>query len=265
MLTKERILFILEGNSSERIIAYTLQKCLFSEGTFIECVFDAEIYQLYQKIKDENFAVDIVELLRTRTPENEKILKQYNRDSFAYIYLFFDYDAHSSLADDEKLKKLLTFFDNETEQGKLFINYPMIEALKHFRDMDSFRSLTAKCKGRNCPNLCCEERTMCLKEPHYKTIAAQNNIPCLNNLHYDNKTWKTLIIAHLCKMNDLVVDEFSLPDTIHSQSAVFEKQLEKYVLQECPIVAVLSAFPMFVLDFFGCEKTKEKLIAIDSN
>lgn len=50
---------------------------MFSEGTFIECVFDAEIYQLYQKLKEDDFATDIVELLRTRTKENEEVLRPY--------------------------------------------------------------------------------------------------------------------------------------------------------------------------------------------
>lgn len=61
MSIKERILFILEGDRSERTIVSSLQRCLFPEGTFIECVFDAEIYQLYQKLKDDDFATDIVE------------------------------------------------------------------------------------------------------------------------------------------------------------------------------------------------------------
>ena len=60
-------------------------------------------------------------------------------------------------------------------------------------------------------------------------------------------------------MNDLVVDVFIFPNILYPQSQVFEKQLEKYISKKCPKVAVLSAFPIFILDFFGCEKTKEKL------
>ena len=32
-----------------------------------------------------------------------------------------------------KNKKNGWFFDNETEHGKLYINYPMIESFKHFK------------------------------------------------------------------------------------------------------------------------------------
>ncbi len=33
-----------------------------------------------------------------------------------------------------------------------------------------------------------------------------------------------------------------------------DSQLEKHILHRCPEVAVLSAFPLFVLDYFGVEK-----------
>lgn len=262
MSIKERILFILEGDRSERTIVSTLQKCLFPKGTFIECVFDAEIYQLYQKLKDDDFATDIVELLRSRTKANEEMLRPYTRDSFAYTYLFFDYDAHSTLADDKKLCELLDFFDNETEQGKLFISYPMIEALRHFRDMESFRTLAVRCKGPNCPNTLCGERSDCMALPHYKTIVPQENKPRLNNLHYDNKVWKELTVAHLKKMNELVYESFSFPTNVPSQKDVFDKQMETYILMDCPHVSVLSAFPPFTLDYYGCNTLWKKLSQI---
>lgn len=37
------------------------------------------------------------------------------------------------------------------------------------------------------------------------------------------------------------------------------KQLEKHICHKCPEVAVLSAFPLYVLDYFGCERTITKL------
>lgn len=44
-----------------------------------------------------------------------------------------------------------------------------------------------------------------------------------------------------------------------SQEAIFSKQLEKHICHKCPEVAVLSAFPLYVLDYFGCERTITKL------
>lgn len=267
MKNKEKTLFIFEGGSTEEIIVRKLEQNFLGDRHAIKCVFDAEIYQLYRKIKEDDdsaFTVDIVSLLKERTTKNAEILQDYNRDSFAYIYLFFDYVAHSSMANDENISEMLAFFDNETEEGKLFISYPMVEAIRHYRDMDSFKSLKVKCKRKNCPYIeDCAEKENCLHEPHYKTFVPSDSRPQLSNVNsYTETVWKELITAHLCKANDLVNNVFDLPDHLLPQDIIFSKQKEKHILHQCPEVAVLSAFPLYVLDFWGCEKTK---IALNKN
>lgn len=264
MKNKEKTLFIFEGGSTEDIIVRKLEQNFLGDRHAIKCVFDAEIYQLYRKIKEDDdsaFTVDIVSLLKERTTKNAEILQDYNRDSFAYIYLFFDYDAHSSLANDENISEMLAFFNNETEEGKLFISYPMVEAIRHYKDMDSFKSLKVKCKRKNCPYIeDCAEKETCLHEPHYKTFVPSDSRPQLSNVNsYTETVWKELITAHLCKANNLVYDIFDLPDHLLPQDTIFSKQKEKHILHQCPEVAVLSAFPLYVLDFWGCKRTKAAL------
>ena len=54
------------------------------------------------------------------------------------IFLFFDYDfLNSQLSLDEinrRVEEMLTLFDDETDNGKLYINYPMIESIRYTRD-----------------------------------------------------------------------------------------------------------------------------------
>ena len=57
----------------------------------------------------------------------------------------------------------------------------------------------------------------------------------------------------------LVHDVFNLPQQIESQSNIFSKQQEKHINHKCPKVAVLSAFPIYVLDYYGAETLKKKL------
>jgi len=262
MMNKEKTLFIFEGAKTEDKLVEKLERNFLGGRHAIKCVFDAEIYQLYRIIKEEKeFSLDIVSVLKERTAENAEILKDYNRDSFAYIYLFFDYDAHSTLADDNKVKEMLAFFNDETEEGMLYISYPMVEAIRHFKDLESFKSLTVKCKRRNCPyKEECRDKDECLKEPHYKNVAATDSKPQLSNVNsYTENVWQELITAHLCKANDLVNDTFTLPTTLLSQEAIFSRQFEKHICHKCPEVAVLSAFPLYVLDYFGCARIIEKL------
>lgn len=262
VMNKEKTLFIFEGAKTEDKLIEKLEHNFLGKTNAIKCVFDAEIYQLYRAIKEEKeFSIDMVSLLKERTAENAKILKDYTRDSFAYIYLFFDYDAHSTLADDDKIKEMLSFFNDETKEGMLYISYPMVEAIRHFKDLKSFKYLTVKCKRKNCPYKDeCHDKDKCLKEPHYKSIVAKDSKPQLSNVNsYTGSVWKELIIAHLCKANALVNDAFSLPSSLISQEDIFLKQLEKHICHKCPEVTVLSAFPLYVLDYFGCERTIAKL------
>ena len=76
---------------------------------------------------------------------------------------------------------------------------------------------------------------------------------------YTKTVWQELITAHLCKANALVNDAFTMPTSLISQETIFSKQLEKHICHKCPEVAVLSAFPLYVLDYFGCERTITKL------
>ena len=261
MSNNELHLFVFEGVRAESKYVDMLEKNFLGKRISVKCVYDAEIYQLYKILKEEEFDVDLVELLKERNKENAELLRDYNRDSFAYIYLFFDYDAHSTLADDEKIEEMLKFFNNETENGLLYISYPMLEAIRHYKDMQSFKELTVKCKRANCPYMDeCDEVEVCLKEPHYKNVSASECQPQLTNINkYTKEVWQELIRAHVSKMNYLIHDVFELPQQIESQSNIFSKQREKHINHKCPKVAVLSAFPIYALDYYGAETLKKKL------
>ena len=254
-------LFVFEGARSESKYVEKLEQNFLGKRISVKCVYDAEIYQLYKQLKAEEFAFDMVNLLKERSKENAELLHDYTRDSFAYIYLFFDYDAHSTMADDVKIMEMLKFFNNETENGLLYISYPMVEAIRHYRDMESFKKLTVKCKRSNCPyKEDCENVEACMNEPHYKTVSAEECRPQLSNINkYTKDVWQELIRAHVSKMNYLVHDVFDLPNRIEDQIIIFEKQQEKHINHKCPEVAVLSAFPIYVLDYFGAEGMKKKM------
>ena len=159
----------------------------------------------------------------------------------------------------DKIKEMLSFFDNETEEGKLYISYPMVEAIRHYEDMDSFKNLTVKCKKKNCPFIDeCEDKD-CLNEPHYKHLSVTGKRQLWDTNSYTKNVWQELITAHLKKANLLVNDVFVLPFLPITQSSIFEKQLEKHINKKCPEVAVLSALPLYVFDYYGAIKTIKKI------
>ncbi|MBR5297256.1 MAG: hypothetical protein IKU29_05230, partial [Parabacteroides sp.] len=94
--------------------------------------------------------------------------------------------------------------------------------------------------------------------PHYKTFVPTNSDLTITKLDTFEK-WKQLIDAHLCKGNLVFNDEYSRPDVLLEQSELFQWQERKYISQSCPVVAVLSAFPLFIQDYYGVEKLNEIL------
>jgi len=133
------ILFVFEGESTEDKLVKSFMKFFFKEKTVIKYAFCAEIYQLHKAIsKDPD--LDTFSLLKDK-PLNKEVLNEYDRNDFAEIYLFFDYDGHSTLADDNSLELMLKIFDEETESGKLLISYPMVESIKYLSNELTLRKI----------------------------------------------------------------------------------------------------------------------------
>ena len=137
------ILFVFEGEKTEDQIIDSLKKFYFNQEMIITCAYCNNIYNLYKQLHtDED--LDTFNLLKD-IPINKQNLKEYKRTDFAEIYLFFDYDGHDTMADDSILIDLILKFNEETEKGKLYISYPMIESIKHISDFETFRDLKVKC------------------------------------------------------------------------------------------------------------------------
>jgi hypothetical protein len=234
-----KILFIFEGEKTEKQITANLTKFFINENTIVTCAYCSTIYQVYQEILDDE-DLDTFTLLKNRT-QNQELLKDYYRDDFAEIYMFFDYDGHDIIADDNKLKELLAFFNEETDKGKLYISYPMIESLKHIIDFNTFKDLKVKCK----------------EKINYKNLVSEN---CINQLqdftNYKYETWQKLIETHLFKMNYIVNSTYSFPENSIPQLDVFLNQLAKYINTDAT-VGVLNSFPVFLHDYYGNKKIKE--------
>ncbi len=240
------ILFVFEGEKVE-VQIYESIKQHFSKvnsTTHIYATFDTHIYELYKVLKEDGDQ-DIVELIRDRSSKNRCSLSGILRDSIAEVYLFFDYDGHVPVASNESLMEMIDYFDNETEYGKLYISYPMVEALKHVQsDVDFKETIVAINLGKN-----------------YKTLVGEtceNKLQDLTNLTLSN--WHWLIDAHGKKLNFIVNGVYSFPDELILQKAVFESQLEKYINPNGN-VAVISAFPALILDYYGIDKLKQQLVS----
>lgn len=141
-------------------------------------------------------------------------------------------------ANDCALQDMLSRFNNETEQGKLYISYPMVEALKHINRQIDFKNVKADCnKG-------------------YKTLVESECCDSLKHLNrYNKDTWHFVITQHAMKANFIVNNKYIFPENIIEQLDVFYQQLATYNTDKQ--VYSLSAFPIFLLDYYGVNVFKD--------
>jgi hypothetical protein len=181
--------------------------------------------------------LDTFTILKNRK-QNAIKLAPHKRSDFAEIYLFFDYDGHAPNANDDIIKDLVTFFDEETDVGKIFISYPMVEALIHISPSINFENLKVPCKT----NINYKGIVAADGEDHYKHFT-----------QLSKQDWRKLIEIHLKKMNSIVNGNYTLPSGLISQLEIFNNQLVKFINIDST-VAVLSGFPVFISDYYGIGK-----------
>lgn len=219
-------LFVFEGEKQERQYLHIFLEALSINVNRIEIAFCTHIYALHKKL-EESINLDTFELLKEECTAL-KNSTDYDRDDIARIYLFFDYDGHVSGADDKKIQKMLKVFDNETEEGKLFLSYPMLEALGD--------------KSANFKNTIAKIQTGGLYKSTSRSVGELAELPI--------GEFKELVCKHLKKANYLVNGRHQIPSNLIEQFDIFTKQLNQHITPNGEVI-VLSALPLFYLDYKG--------------
>lgn len=254
---EEHILFVFEGERSEKKVIDAIQQhqlLLPSGKVRINSCFCGDIHQLCAELEQDEF-LDLFSLLKEKKV-NETLLESFESNDFSSIYLFFDYDPQAALTSDgeldsdkldkfnERIKKLIDYFDQETENGKIFISYPMLEAIKYseiYSDLECFLNHEVLHSIKFKPymdNLC--------------KVQGYNNIQ-----KYDINTWKKIFEIHCIKANYITSDSRlkEFPNNLMEieQDKIFEK------ICKFEQVPVLSSIPLMVANYYGLIAFKELL------
>ena len=242
-LVANYILLVFEGEKTERLIFNSFTKYFLneSENTVIFSVYCCEIYSLFHKLSNDPF-LELFYFLKEQ-PQNSDLLKDVTLSEVSETYLFFDYDGHAPAATDIKLKAMLEHFDEETENGKLYISYPMVEAIRHLSPDVKFENTIVNGKS-------------VIK---YKNIVHNEGVHYLRNLaELSFENWQYIIEEHCKKTNHLMCNTYELPTSYISQLQIFNAQKQKHI-DVNEKVAVLSAFPTFIADYYGYAKLPDLL------
>ena len=252
-MSSAKVLFVLEGEQPEGNIVARLQKAFPEEladlsSDLVKIVFSSNIYSLYGKLKDDDGFLDVVEVIKEQHKE-DKELQDLDRESVSQVFLFFDLDIHG-LAQPieqscEQLDELLNFFDNETENGKLFLSYPMVEVVNICDRSNGLMSDDRKlfkicdCEGNGFKhfvnNLNRDSKTICRAN-------CRENWLIICKANYEKAKW----LMHLTSE-----ELFSILNQMQ-QDAILQHQQK--LIKQNNVVATLSAFPFFLLEYVGVGK-----------
>ena len=234
---KSKILLIVEGEYTEpKILGSESHGLLSLMGANYEIVpFANPIYELYEAYENGEYD-DLVSYLRLE--KGLKIdSKTLSKNAFSAIYLIFDYEPHYQKYSDEAIKKLLKLFNNETELGKLYINYPMVEAYYHLESL---------------PDINYNTRTVNLNNFNGRSYKKQvNKCSCLKKNRITKKDLCYIIMHNYNKTKIITKAEKEI-DHIN----ILESQLK--LKKEKNEIYVLSTFPLLVIDY-NYEKAMEML------
>jgi len=89
------------------------------------------IYTLYNELFFDNDEddLDLLQVLKSKESDIDK--REILNDNYTDILLIFDLDSHDEGFADEKIIRMQSYFNESSDNGKLYLNYPMVEAFNH--------------------------------------------------------------------------------------------------------------------------------------
>lgn len=136
---RNQTLIIVEG----KLEKYFLLKMLLKSFPEIPIqldhvqVYESDIYDLYHAIEKEYGESWFEEGLEINVPYlislKNNIVPALEKKNFVNIIMMFDYERHDNLFSNEKILRMQKYFDSVDDQGLLYINYPMVESLYHYK------------------------------------------------------------------------------------------------------------------------------------
>lgn len=233
---KSKILVLVEGPRTDvSLMKHLLDIYGISQSHQIVS-YNTNIYTLYNRMfRDGNpETIDILQVLKEREfdPEKRKILDEKYSD----ILLIFDLDPQAPDYSADKIVEMMDYFVESSDMGKLYLNYPMVEAFYHMKQIpdEDYNSYFATLVE--------------LKNKAYKSrVNAENRNHDYTKFAVDKKECDIVIKQNIDKAFGIIgesdYDENTLPDATDILNAQINKiQLEKLVSVLCTCVFYIPEY-----------------------
>ena len=130
-----KILLLVEGASREKKLMDHLLN-VYGISTSHQIVsYNTSIYDLYDRmfLDDDPETLDLLQVLKEH--EKDPSVREIFDEHYSDVILIFDLDPQAPAYTPEKIIRMTEYFNESTENGKLYINYPMVEAFYHMKSI----------------------------------------------------------------------------------------------------------------------------------
>lgn len=133
--TTSKILVLVEGAKTDVALMEKLFKIYQFTTKYQIVSYCTNIYTLYHEMFEENDpeSIDLLQLLKSR--EKDPCKKALFDEAYSDILLIFDLDPQAPDFTAEKICRMTEYFVESSDMGKLYLNYPMVEAFYHMESI----------------------------------------------------------------------------------------------------------------------------------
>ena len=132
---KRKILILVEGEKTDLKLMEKLLHIYGIDKRHQVVSYNTNIYALYNTMFRDADPDDLDILQHLKEHEKDPSKKAIFDERFSDVLLVFDLDPHDPQYSSEKILAMASFFVESSDMGKLYLNYPMIEAFYHMKSI----------------------------------------------------------------------------------------------------------------------------------
>lgn len=236
---KSKILVLVEGEKTDyRLMGHLLEVYGISDSHEIVS-YNTNIYVLYNEMfrDGDPSSMDILQILKERERDPEK--KMLFDERYSDILLIFDLDPQDPAFSADKIVEMASYFVESSDMGKLYLNYPMVEAFYHMKSIpdEEYYQYTASLEE--------------LRNREYKARVSKENRNgsyakfAVTKEECDIVIGQNINKAWIAVKTEQLVDEMMqfLPDSVD----ILKAQLRN--LEEKQLVLVLCTCVFYIVDY----------------
>lgn len=135
-MSKTKVLLVVEGEKAEPALLRRIFDVYDLNLDYEIVSYKTNMHVLYGDMFANGADADMLSLTAVlKERESDPAKRAVLDDDYSDVLLVFDYEPHDSMFDPRHIKQMVEHFNESTDEGKLFVNYPMVEACRHFRSI----------------------------------------------------------------------------------------------------------------------------------